>query len=141
METTIEINPNNQLVCKYCLQNENETNSKFVNPCLCTNPVCIACLKHQIGLTQTLICEICKGSIVITPEMDIDTSETSINNNISETSIDNNISGTSIDNNASENFIPSTNMGWIKLMIIHFFVCFYVIIVVLLILFLTNTIK
>jgi hypothetical protein len=84
METTIEINPNNQLVCKYCLQNENETNSKFVNPCLCTNPVCIACLKHQIGLTQTLICEICKGSIIITVEMDIVMPKTNSDDNTPE---------------------------------------------------------
>lgn len=58
-------------VCKYCLENSLECKSPFVKPCRCTDPVCLNCLRRQIELKRTIICEICKTTYVITADMNI----------------------------------------------------------------------
>lgn len=57
--------------CKYCLQHSKETTSPFVNPCLCTNPICLGCLKKQIDFRKSTVCEICMAEFQITADMNI----------------------------------------------------------------------
>lgn len=68
---------NNLIFCKYCQQRQIDCNLKFVNPCICSNYVCVPCLKRQIELKKCLYCEICSGEYVVT-------SDTSININVFE---------------------------------------------------------
>jgi E3 ubiquitin-protein ligase DOA10 len=68
-ETVYLLDPPNIDLCRYCLSNQTECNSIFINPCKCTNPICESCLKIQLEYTHSKICEICRSPFVITNEM------------------------------------------------------------------------
>lgn len=78
MENThIEYVTEDDITCKYCLE-PILIAEHIINPCACTQPVCLDCLCEQIHRTGQEYCEICKKNYEITRELAQEINEYSI---------------------------------------------------------------
>ena len=59
--TDIELSTenNDKIICKYCLEPILKRR-KRINPCNCTQPICLECLSKQLKITGNRHCEICR---------------------------------------------------------------------------------
>lgn len=60
MQTAID-KSENEIICKYCYDNQNDNTDIFIKPCSCHTPICKSCFAaRKTGFLDPNICEICR---------------------------------------------------------------------------------
>jgi len=60
--------------CRYCWLNQSElsNDTKLIKCCLCTNLICVTCLKKRIDTSKRNCCEICLAKYILPNDIHID---------------------------------------------------------------------